>query len=63
MRVTYGFLDAEADQMPGVCLPTPMAGLWVQPTVGYWSDRTWLYDWFERRQGGDGGIKIIINRT
>jgi maltose/moltooligosaccharide transporter len=41
MSAIYEYLGAEPDQIPGLWLAAPMTGLFVQPIIGYMSDRTW----------------------
>jgi len=37
----YEFLGANPEQIPLLWLAAPISGLLVQPTIGYFSDRTW----------------------
>jgi maltose/moltooligosaccharide transporter len=42
MSAIYEFLGASPEEIPGLWLAAPMTGLFVQPIIGYLSDRTWL---------------------
>ncbi len=41
MSAIYEYLKAEPDQIPLLWLAAPMTGLFIQPIIGYMSDRTW----------------------
>jgi maltose/moltooligosaccharide transporter len=41
MSAIYEFLGAKPEEIPGLWLAAPMTGLFVQPIIGYLSDRTW----------------------
>jgi maltose/moltooligosaccharide transporter len=42
MSVIYEKLGAQTEQIPFLWLAAPLTGFFVQPLVGYLSDRTWL---------------------
>jgi len=44
----YEYLGANAEQIPLLWLAAPVSGLFVQPLIGYLSDRTWF--WLGRRK-------------
>ncbi|MBE9169141.1 MFS transporter [Pleurocapsales cyanobacterium LEGE 06147] len=39
----YEYLGANAEQIPLLWLAAPVSGLFVQPLIGYLSDRTWFF--------------------
>jgi maltose/moltooligosaccharide transporter len=39
----YEYLGANAEQIPLLWLAAPVSGLFVQPVIGYLSDRTWFF--------------------
>ena len=41
MSAIYEYLGARPDQIPLLWLAAPLTGLFVQPVIGYMSDRTW----------------------
>ena len=41
MSAIYEYLGAEPDQIPLLWLAAPMTGFFIQPIIGYMSDRTW----------------------
>ncbi|MBR2648914.1 MAG: MFS transporter [Sediminibacterium sp.] len=41
MSAIYEYLGASPEQIPGLWLAAPMTGLFIQPVIGYLSDRTW----------------------
>jgi maltose/moltooligosaccharide transporter len=45
----YENLGAHPDQVPILFLAAPLTGLFVQPVIGYLSDRTWHPKWGRRR--------------
>ena len=45
----YENLGAHPDQVPLLFLAAPLTGLFVQPVIGYLSDRTWHPKWGRRR--------------
>jgi maltose/moltooligosaccharide transporter len=49
MGVIYDNLGAEADKIPYLFLAAPVTGLFIQPIIGYLSDRTWHPTWGRRR--------------
>ena len=49
MGVIYDNLGAEADKIPYLFLAAPVTGLFIQPIIGYLSDRTW-HPTFGRRR-------------
>ena len=42
-------LGASQDELPILWLAAPVTGLFVQPIIGYYSDRTWHKKWGRRR--------------
>jgi maltose/moltooligosaccharide transporter len=49
MGVIYDNLGADADKIPYLFLAAPVTGLFIQPIIGYLSDRTWHPTWGRRR--------------
>src|SRR5678809_717191 len=49
MGVIYDNLGANADKIPYLFLAAPVTGLFIQPIIGYLSDRTWHPTWGRRR--------------
>ncbi|MCX8480466.1 MAG: MFS transporter [Sediminibacterium sp.] len=49
MGIIYDNLGANADTIPYLFLAAPVTGLFVQPIIGYLSDRTWHPTWGRRR--------------
>src|SRR5258705_13585808 len=49
MGVIYDNLGADADKIPYLFLAAPITGLFIQPIIGYLSDRTWHPTWGRRR--------------
>ena len=49
MGVIYDNLGADADKIPYLFLAAPVTGLFIQPIIGYLSDRTWHPKWGRRR--------------
>src|ERR1700759_5647283 len=45
----FGFLHASPGQLPIVNLAGPICGLFIQPLIGAWSDRTWSPKWGRRK--------------
>jgi maltose/moltooligosaccharide transporter len=49
MSVIYSNLGAHADNIPYLFLAAPLTGLFIQPIIGYLSDKTWHPRWGRRR--------------
>lgn len=49
MGPIYDVLGANPDEIPLLFLAAPLTGLFVQPIIGYMSDRTWHPKWGRRR--------------
>lgn len=49
MGPIYEYLNAKPEQIPLLFLAAPLTGLFVQPIIGYMSDRTW-HPWWGRRR-------------
>jgi maltose/moltooligosaccharide transporter len=49
MGVIYNNLGAHPDKIPYLFLAAPLTGLFVQPIIGYLSDKTWHPRWGRRR--------------
>jgi maltose/moltooligosaccharide transporter len=45
----FSLLGAGVEELPALWLAAPITGMFVQPIIGYYSDRTWHPTWGRRR--------------